>query len=470
MNIVFENIPNKFNLFKENQKDSQGHYRVTMSPYFNRVIHHLSYSELINPNKPPNSLLGSPPNQLRYGEYNGVQYPINIWDNPDLFKGKYVIPVGLHQDPNFWCGEEGYYSSFAPTVFPRWGHIFENINDKYLRDLRSKRAFLVLDSSLEGYHEPWVWDYFRKGCSKFNIPITQIIFISGNSLVEQDLERWKIENYNKKNVHAIGYSHFEFDVNLHQREYLDAGKKLPTYRDHLNFKSKHLDKIKVFNYLNKKPREHRVWFYTLLKEYNLIDKGVVSMNKPSSGNIKLDDQVLPGKLVSNIMDELPKNALGENNNEKDTLYYIQRLHTIAYLNSFVSVVSEARYQDSEKTVFLSEKTFKPIACQQPFIILGNKHSLKELRKLGYKTFPNFINESYDNYSNLERLYGVLDAIREINSRNNLLEWLSWSKHIVEHNYRVLEYNSFFNPPVKFHYIRELLGEELCTKNKENNLI
>ena len=45
--------------------------------------------------------------------------------------------------------------------------------------------------------------------------------------------------------------------------------------------------------------------------------------------------------------------------------------------------------------FLSEKTFKPIANLQPFIILGDKGSLKLLQDLGYKTFGDYIDESYD---------------------------------------------------------------------------
>ncbi len=66
-----------------------------------------------------------------------------------------------------------------------------------------------------------------------------------------------------------------------------------------------------------------------------------------------------------------------------------------------TVVSEAQYNDSQKSIFLSEKTFKPIACSHPFQILGAKGSLKELRKLGYLTFENLFDESYDELDNIE---------------------------------------------------------------------
>jgi ATP-dependent exoDNAse (exonuclease V) beta subunit len=44
---------------------------------------------------------------------------------------------------------------------------------------------------------------------------------------------------------------------------------------------------------------------------------------------------------------------------------------------------------------LSEKIFKPIANLQPFLVLGDYLTLSELKKLGFKTFEPFIDESYD---------------------------------------------------------------------------
>ncbi len=46
-------------------------------------------------------------------------------------------------------------------------------------------------------------------------------------------------------------------------------------------------------------------------------------------------------------------------------------------------------------LFITEKTFKPIVHQMPFIIAGSAGTLKYLRSVGYETFPELFDESYD---------------------------------------------------------------------------
>lgn len=46
--------------------------------------------------------------------------------------------------------------------------------------------------------------------------------------------------------------------------------------------------------------------------------------------------------------------------------------------------------------FVTEKTFKPIQYQHPFMIYGQKDTLKFLHNLGFETFENLFDESYDN--------------------------------------------------------------------------
>jgi hypothetical protein len=46
--------------------------------------------------------------------------------------------------------------------------------------------------------------------------------------------------------------------------------------------------------------------------------------------------------------------------------------------------------------FVTEKTFKPIQYQHPFMVYGQHSTLKFLRDLGFETFENLFDESYDN--------------------------------------------------------------------------
>ena len=181
MNVVYENIKQKLNLFDKNQSDNLGYTRVTMSPYFNRLDLQNRYTKLNNP-PATFSILGESLHTQNNVEYQNQFFDYNIYSSPKQFKGKYIIPVGVNRDPGFWGGMSKYRSRLTSTL-PNtgWGHLFSSINIEYLSDLRSKRAFLAIDTSLEGYHEQWLWSYFREGCNLFNIPIEQIIYITINN-------------------------------------------------------------------------------------------------------------------------------------------------------------------------------------------------------------------------------------------------------------------------------------------------
>jgi hypothetical protein len=48
--------------------------------------------------------------------------------------------------------------------------------------------------------------------------------------------------------------------------------------------------------------------------------------------------------------------------------------------------------------FITEKTFKPIALQHPFMVFGHSGTLTRLHELGFETFPEIFDESYDHIS------------------------------------------------------------------------
>ena len=76
-------------------------------------------------------------------------------------------------------------------------------------------------------------------------------------------------------------------------------------------------------------------------------------------------------------------------------------------------------------LFLTEKTFKPILNLQPFVIVGASGSLQLLHELGYKTFGDYIDESYDNIEDPEqRLKQCLHTVEQISR-------MSHSEHMVD---------------------------------------
>jgi hypothetical protein len=84
----------------------------------------------------------------------------------------------------------------------------------------------------------------------------------------------------------------------------------------------------------------------------------------------------------------------------------------AYINSFVDVINETRF--AQPTANFSEKVFQAIQYQKPFIVVGPPKTVEYIRSLGFKTFSDFWDESYDTEPDHgERLAKIFDLIETI---------------------------------------------------------
>jgi len=88
-----------------------------------------------------------------------------------------------------------------------------------------------------------------------------------------------------------------------------------------------------------------------------------------------------------------------------------------YCNTLFDVVLETLADD--KRIHLTEKILRPIACGQPFLLVGTANSLAYLKRYGFKTYSDFIDESYDEEPDIvKRMSMVIDTMANIRSRNN----------------------------------------------------
>ena len=103
-------------------------------------------------------------------------------------------------------------------------------------------------------------------------------------------------------------------------------------------------------------------------------------------------------------------------------------------NSLIHVVTETVYRGNKN--HLTEKTFKPIVMQQPFILQSCKHSLEYLRRYGFKTFGEFWDESYDQADDNIRTYEIGKLLENINtmSQKEKASLQSAVSNTVEYNY------------------------------------
>ena len=81
----------------------------------------------------------------------------------------------------------------------------------------------------------------------------------------------------------------------------------------------------------------------------------------------------------------------------------------AYKDSYLNVVTENSYEET----FLSEKTFKPLAAGQLFLIFGGTGTIQFLRDIGFDVFDDYLDHSYDIepdwITRAEKIASVLDT-------------------------------------------------------------
>jgi hypothetical protein len=120
----------------------------------------------------------------------------------------------------------------------------------------------------------------------------------------------------------------------------------------------------------------------------------------------------------------------------------------------IQIVPETLFE-TQKT-HLTEKSLRPMAMYQPFIIVGAPNSLEYLRQYGFKTFNNVWDESYDQISDPAlRLNAIKELIQNINS----LE-LSQYKKLLAKTHQIIEHN-------QVHLYSSAFEEQLLTELENN---
>jgi len=112
--------------------------------------------------------------------------------------------------------------------------------------------------------------------------------------------------------------------------------------------------------------------------------------------------------------------------------------------SLLHVVTETVYYGRKN--HLTEKTFKPIVMQQPFVLVSCQGSLEYLRRYGFQTFDKFWNEDYDDRDDSTRIMRVTKLLADLDGtsareKKQLQEHLA---PVVEHNFRWFYSREFEN--------------------------
>jgi hypothetical protein len=192
----------------------------------------------------------------------------------------------------------------------------------------------------------------------------------------------------------------------------------------------------VFDALLGRKKLHRDRCYDFIKKRGLENKSITTyMNSynttfttENSSNWLWEDTGLEGQERVNWTVDLVTYY-----NHRMSLSQVMPLKV--YNQTAYSLVCETNCD--QDYVFFTEKTVKPILARRLFILVANRYSLAMLQELGFKTFNNIINESYDEIEGIrDRQLAALEQLEWLSNQDQG-KILSQCRDIVDHNFDVM---------------------------------
>lgn len=85
------------------------------------------------------------------------------------------------------------------------------------------------------------------------------------------------------------------------------------------------------------------------------------------------------------------------------------------VETYISNTSTTGYSLTQNDhLFLCEKTYKPLAAQHPFMLVGTAGNLAYVRTQGFETFPELWDESYDSITDWQqRINRIVELIKDV---------------------------------------------------------
>lgn len=258
--------------------------------------------------------------------------------------------------------------------------------------------------------------------AKFYIVITEL---------HADAGRF-ISQYDRDNIVYFINGQLNFDL-VHSQVYyfLDWFETTKQYYSLDQYTADYCDKPYFFDALLGRNKPHRSMVNNYIRK-NLQDQVYLKFN-PDPYNFDFAnwdpgvDQIYIAPGTSHTVEY----AVYNNRSARISQIIPDRI----YKQTYYSLVAETHALN--EVVFLTEKIVKPIITKRLFILVGNRYSLKFLKSLGFKTFDNVIDESYDLLETAaERASLALEQVRYLCTQDPATV-IKNIKSTVEHNHQLM---------------------------------
>ena len=197
----------------------------------------------------------------------------------------------------------------------------------------------------------------------------------------------------------------------------------------------------IYNRAWSGTREYRLYFAELLIKLNLQNHCQIGVNsvEPELGihykTYQFENSTW--RPQTQLEDYFPINTAKS--------YYSADFDIKDYETTDIEVVLETLFDDSR--LHLTEKSLRPMACAQPFILAGTCGSLEYLRSYGFKTFGHVWDERYDMIEDPQkRLHAIGDLMAQIAKwdRSTRERKMAQAQDIADYNKKHFFSKEFFN--------------------------
>jgi hypothetical protein len=365
-----------------------------------------------------------------YDKYiNGKPYP-NLAQATDISKGyeslwnsyPRTVPMRLYYYfsifkfpyTDYHINDDYPADSFYPIAFAWFDFSIDYISlipDSVKQAVRENKLKLLFYYH-EGDNPNLQCQALNSQCHVHQIP-KNYKFVTGNSAIKD------LPNF----VHFVDHELFYYKANFRHQ----PAQPLNSTRN------------KDFTALNRIHKWWRATAMTHLQSSNLLSNSFWSYGNVDSDD-KFEDNPIEIDLLNlrqqtiDFVNHAPYTCDNLTSNQHNNHSIMVREHVE---QSYVHLVFETFFDaDQSGGTFLTEKTFKPIKHGQPFVLVAPAGSLRLLRDMGYRTFENVIDSSYDSITNNTlRWAAVYDLIKQLKNQN-LQKIFDQCRSDIEHNQKV----------------------------------
>ena len=280
-----------------------------------------------------------------------------------------IYPIEVSKIPSLWCAKTHADSD----------NILLNIPSRVIKAVKQQKIRILIIAAIEGDNFTSAdFDglaHLHNTLTLLGLPKHSVCIVSGNLNASKQYTKWCKQQSKEEYI--------EFQEGVEWDGKTSQLPKAPVVTK---------DYSLPFNSLNRAHRNHRTEHLYFLAENKL--QGLIS------GGAWFDTHTIDAPIYQTVeynhYNTVLKTNYPKTVDVTDLVNQVPNLinNIEIYENSHLTVVTESHF-DQTGGLFITEKTFRPLLVGHPFMILGQKGTLKKLRSWGFQTDFYGVDQSYD---------------------------------------------------------------------------